>query len=352
MTRSRITFLSHTAAPGGGELALSRYLRATSLDAELVTMAGGDVWKGLTCPVAIAPSLRQVRHVLRQGRGPVVANSMRAALYAALVSPRSRPLVYWVRDGLVDSAMSASAVAVTKMITARRVSHYIANSTYTAATVRQALGAGDDQIDVVYSISGIGEQDALGPPRRNPRTPVRLLYLGRISPWKAPDIAVRVLGELRRSGVRATLTIAGDALFGEEQYRADLARLVSEEPTATMIGHVDDVASLLKEHDVLLHCSVRPEPFGQVIVQSLAAGVPVVAPGQGGPSDLLQGSPVSTSYPIGDVAGMTTAVRRAIDHYPSLSLWAVSRALEFVDGKLVRAADEALGRLLSSASDR
>ncbi len=49
MTRStEITFVSHTNKPGGGELALRRYLEATGLPVRLVTMQSGGVWQGWT----------------------------------------------------------------------------------------------------------------------------------------------------------------------------------------------------------------------------------------------------------------------------------------------------------------
>src|SRR5690606_31438126 len=108
--------------------------------------------------------------------------------------------------------------------------------------------------------------DIDGRARSRPHSPLRLLYLGRLAPWKAPHVAVRALGELRTLGIRATLTIAGGVHFGEETYAAELGRLVETEPSATMVGHVDNIGSLLSDHDILVHCSTAPEPFGQVIV--------------------------------------------------------------------------------------
>ena len=42
-------------------------------------------------------------------------------------------------------------------------------------------------------------------------------------------------------------------------------------PGVHMTGHLDDATSVLATHDLLLHTSRQPEPFGQVIVQALAA---------------------------------------------------------------------------------
>ena len=43
------------------------------------------------------------------------------------------------------------------------------------------------------------------------------------------------------------------------------------------------------EFDLTVHYSLRPEPFGRVIVESMACGVPVIAAAEGGPVEILGG---------------------------------------------------------------
>ena len=106
-----------------------------------------------------------------------------------------------------------------------------------------------------------------------------------------------------------------------------------------MLGHVDDVVTLLEDHDVLVHCSTVPEPFGQVIVQGLAAGIPVVATDAGGPREILEGAPTSLRYPVGSPVGLTEAVAAARIHYSQLSLWSSRRAVTYSDDVLLARAD-------------
>lgn len=343
----RITFVSHTNKPGGGELALRRYLEATQLPVRLVTFEAGGVWEGINAEVVDVGSLWGLRRELT-GDELVVANSMRSACLTALVLSRRARLVYWVRDGLTDSAMSRLALALTKHVTARRVSHYLTNSRWTASTVQQVLRVSPDAVDVVHSMSGVSVDDLDGRARAEVHSPLRLLYLGRIAPWKAPDLAVHSLGELRRLGIEATLTIAGGVHFGETDYAAEVERLVAVEPAATMVGHVDDVTSLLRQHDVLVHCSTIPEPFGQVIVQGLGAGLPVVATSSGGPVEILAGSPVSLTYEAGNPAGMAAAVQSAVEAYPRLTEWALRRARDLADEEVMHEAEAVLTQLHSA----
>lgn len=345
----RVTFVSHTNKPGGGELALRRYLEATQLPVRLVTLEAGGVWDGLKADVDVVGGLRDLRRELR-GEEMVVANSMRSAFLTALVLRRPTRLVYWVRDGLTDSAMSRLALILTKQVTARRASHYLANSAWTASTVREVLRVTGEQIDVIHSMCGVNADHLAARARRHPRSPLRLLYLGRLAPWKAPDLAVRSLRELRASGVEATLTIAGGVHFGEDTYAAELRDLVEAEPAASLVGHVEDVPSLLEDHDVLVHCSIVPEPFGQVIVQGLAAGMPVVASDAGGPAEILADAPVGSLYPLADVEGLAARVRENAAKYAEASSWATGRARDYTDQQLASLMDRTLERLQAGAT--
>ena len=300
------------------------------------------MWAGLPCRKTIAPTPPHLAKVLRDGEGPVIANSMRAALLCAVVLPRRRPLVYWVRDGLTRSAMSGQAILLTRIITARRVQAYLANSHWTGASVREALSVDPSRVRVVPSLSGITGKGIASPRVGLSDERLRLLYLGRLAPWKAPDVAVRMLPLLRARGVEATLTIAGAALFGEQGYAAELRKLVEQTPGAQMVGHVEDVVSLVAGHDLLVHCSRVPEPFGQVLVQALAAGLPVVATHGGGPSETLATAPRSLLYEPGDADGLASRVLELLPHYAEVSAWSVSRASRFEDHVLAGQTDEAL----------
>ena len=43
------------------------------------------------------------------------------------------------------------------------------------------------------------------------------------------------------------------------------------------LGHRKDVPALLSQADIFVHVPTAPEPFGQVVVEAMASGVPVVA---------------------------------------------------------------------------
>jgi glycosyltransferase involved in cell wall biosynthesis len=64
-------------------------------------------------------------------------------------------------------------------------------------------------------------------------------------------------------------------------------RAASRHPNVIFAGFSDDVAGELSRADLLLHtCPV--EPFGLVILEAMAASVPVLAPDSGGAGSLIE----------------------------------------------------------------
>lgn len=357
--RSRITFVSHTSEPGGAELALSRYFNLSTLKFRLVTTQAGGVWEDLSSQNVnvIAPSarvstfgaIRFLRRTLRSSESDlIVANSMRAAFYCSLVKPKGSKLVYWVRDGLQQSAMSSINLWVTRRFTLRRVDACIANSEWTAATIR---GINPSlPLSVVASPAGLSCDD--NPTFRenvaaNGR--VSLLYLGRLSRWKGVHLAISALARLRATDPTRDyrLTVAGGALFSEKSYQTELMEQVEAlrlNPFVTFSGHVQDVNRMLRTHDVLLHCSIVPEPFGQVVVQAMGQGTPVVATDAGGPKEIITSGVDGLLYPPGDTEALVDAVQEILDKnlMSKLSRAAFASSRAYTDEHVVSELDKVL----------
>ena len=113
--------------------------------------------------------------------------------------------------------------------------------------------------------------------------------VGRIAPWKGQHVFLAAFAEAFPGG-GAEAVIVGSALFGEEAYGKELGRLVNDLGIVGRVrfsGFSDDVWEELSQLDVLVHASTVPEPFGQVVLEGMAAGLPVVAARAGGPAELI-----------------------------------------------------------------
>jgi D-inositol-3-phosphate glycosyltransferase len=113
-----------------------------------------------------------------------------------------------------------------------------------------------------------------------------VLFAGRIQPLKAPDVLVRALGELRRSGRPVPLLVVLGGPSGRVSALRELQALAVTE------GVVDDVrfhppvsrAALSRWFGAadLVAMPSRSESFGLVAVEAQASGTPVLASAVGG----------------------------------------------------------------------
>jgi len=78
-------------------------------------------------------------------------------------------------------------------------------------------------------------------------------------------------------------------------------------------GFVHDVPKLLMEVDVLVHASVIPEPFGQVVIEGMAAGLAVIAADAGGPAEVITNDVDGLLYPPGDASALAAHLRTLAD---------------------------------------
>jgi N-acetylglucosaminyl-diphospho-decaprenol L-rhamnosyltransferase len=136
------------------------------------------------------------------------------------------------------------------------------------------------------------------------------LLLGALEPWKRPDLALeaaalagRRLPMFRLTVAGAPMGTAGERLVGALRLRAaqpDLAGRVQ------FAGEIGDPREALSTAWCLLHCADR-EPFGNVLIQALASGRPVVAPASGGPAEIVDVS-CGRLYPPGDAQAAADAL--------------------------------------------
>jgi glycosyltransferase involved in cell wall biosynthesis len=110
-----------------------------------------------------------------------------------------------------------------------------------------------------------------------------IAMIGVLRPGKGHDLAVAAVEEVRRALPSVRLLIVGEGPTGD-----DVARLAARlGKAAVLAGYRDDVMAVLDAADILLHPS-RTDAFPTVLLQGLAAGVPIVASGVGGIPEIVE----------------------------------------------------------------
>ena len=189
-----------------------------------------------------------------------------------------------VRDSPSPPYLSFLRSVVAKSAIARASTAIIANSAWTARQI-----GGGREIGVVAPF--IDERFFTEPnaPVRPSGQKFRILLLGRIAPWKGQLMGLAALSSIDLAGVGA-ITVAGGPWFGEQEYFERVracAGTIADGDLVHVVGHVDDVLALIDRHDIVVHTSQVPEPFGQVVVQAMARGRLCVAANDGGPREII-----------------------------------------------------------------
>ncbi|RAX43179.1 glycosyltransferase family 4 protein [Rhizobium tropici] len=112
-----------------------------------------------------------------------------------------------------------------------------------------------------------------------------LAFLGRISPEKRPDRAIRIAAK-----VGMPLKIAAKIDNADKAYwDTVIAPMVKSHPNVEFIGEINEhqKADFLGNAGALLFPIDWPEPFGLVMIEAMACGTPVVAFGCGSVPEVI-----------------------------------------------------------------
>jgi glycosyltransferase involved in cell wall biosynthesis len=137
-----------------------------------------------------------------------------------------------------------------------------------------------------------------------------LAFMGRISPEKGPTLAIEVA---RRSGLPLQLAAKVDPM-DEEYFGAEVEPLLGDD--AQLVGEVDEEhkPAFLSSAVATLFPSDWPEPFGLVLVESMAAGTPVIALRRGAVPEIVEDG--VSGFICDDVDEMVAAVGRVSEIDP------------------------------------
>jgi glycosyltransferase involved in cell wall biosynthesis len=158
------------------------------------------------------------------------------------------------------------------------------------------------------------EPSRLPPAARTLKRPAVGL-VGRLVSWKGHETLIRAMPRILAAAPSATFYLIGDDPSGDGSTKEKLVRLAAELGCAgalELTGWVEDPRPLLAQLQVSVVPSTSPEPFGLVILESMALGVPVVASRHGGPLDIINDGRDGLFHDPGDVEDLATQVLRLL----------------------------------------
>jgi glycosyltransferase involved in cell wall biosynthesis len=142
--------------------------------------------------------------------------------------------------------------------------------------------------------------------------------VARVDVWKGFDVLLDAFAAT--DGVE--LVIAGGPVPGKEAYYESVAARAVRTDGVHWLGPwpAADVPGLMADLDVFAQVSTEPEPYGLVLVEALATGVPVVGGAAGGPLDIVTSPKWGRLVPPGDSAALAAAVLELLPPATSTAL--------------------------------
>ncbi len=342
---STIVYVQPTSEVGGSDIALYRLV--THLDRAayrpiVVLPRDGPLVSRLRsaeCRVAILPmaQLRPVRSfgyqaryitefwpavfrlaaLLRRERADLVHSNSLYGLHGPWAALLARvPHVQHVRE--IPDAPKPIRMLLTAM--AARLSARVIPMTNAVATLFGSTNGAGSKLTVIpdgIDLAAFNEKVDGERIRRELRIPADaplLGFVGRLDPWKGADVFVRAAAEVAKRRPDARFLVCGGELPGYEDYAAGLRRLASELGLSDRIDftgwtyRLDDIPEVMAALDVLVHTSTRPEPFGLVLVEAMAAAKPVVASNAGGVPEVVEAGVTGLLVEPGDWRAVAAAL--------------------------------------------
>jgi glycosyltransferase involved in cell wall biosynthesis len=206
------------------------------------------------------------------------------------------------RDSAPQSAVVASMITIHGLLgTWRRHVDVLLAMSRSVKEIIVGAGWPSDQIEVRYSVvdpdpgvRATGPDDGYA------------LFAGRLSPEKGVATLLDAAARVPELPVR----IVGD---GPERSRLEEHARAARLSHVSFLGHQprETVLTMMKRARVLVVPSAWHEPFGYVVAEAFACGLPVIASDKGALPELVD-APVGRTFPANDAAALADLLRWAV----------------------------------------
>jgi glycosyltransferase involved in cell wall biosynthesis len=254
----------------------------------------------------------------------VYANSQKAFVLAAFACAFARRPLIWHLHDIIDASHFGRAQRTLQVMLANRLAARVVVPSKAGAAAFVAAGGRSDLVTIIPNGVDLGCQTPgeIGAPeeiRRELGLPKGALVgvFSRLAPWKGQHVVLRALERLPD----VQCLIAGDSLFGEQDYARHLKEMAdcpSLRGRVHCLGHRGDVPRLMRAVDIVIHPSVDPEPFGRTLVEAMLTKVPLIASDAGAASDILEGGRAGRLVKPDDPDALGAAISTVLSRPPDL----------------------------------
>jgi glycosyltransferase involved in cell wall biosynthesis len=246
--------------------------------------------------IVFIPAVLRLKEYLKRERINIVhTNSMLAHMYGGIAAKLAGVPCIWHMQDIVDPRMAlgfaAKAVNLLGSVLPERI------VSVSNAVGRMFQGKSVPKVRIIYNgtdteefspeIKGSGIRHEFGIAEDE----LVVGMVGRLKEWKGQKEFLRAAASIARCFPNTKFLIVGDTTFGRKDYRNELIHLSEELGISSKViftGNRKDVPEVIRAMDAIVHASLGPEPFGLVIIEGMASGVPVIASNRGAPVEIIE----------------------------------------------------------------
>jgi glycosyltransferase involved in cell wall biosynthesis len=145
---------------------------------------------------------------------------------------------------------------------------------------------------------------------------VLVTLVGRVNRWKGQALFIEAAAALKAQGLRgAKFLIVGDVAADQQHLREAMLEKIRVTDIGDMVvwrPFTAEVDLVWAASNIAVVPSIDPEPFGRVVIEAMAHGLPVIASAHGGPLEIVVHQETGLLVPPRDAARLAQAVSQLI----------------------------------------
>jgi glycosyltransferase involved in cell wall biosynthesis len=278
-------------------------------------------WAALGEAAGAVGFVRRLQAALRRSAPHLIhSNGLKAHPFAALARPRGVPVLWHLHDFLSHRPEIVGLL--------RRLADCAAAGLAVSDAVRRDAEAALPGLPVSLVRNAV-DTDHFGPAKRDgaeldrlaglaPEASgvVRVGLVATYANWKGHDVFLDALAQLPAIGPPIRGYIVGGPIYvtaGSQFTRDEVERRAAVNGLAGRVGFIPfqpDPADVYRMLDIVVHASVRPEPFGLTIAEAMSCGKAVVVAAAGGAQELYTPDHDGVGHAPGDTTGLASGIAR------------------------------------------
>lgn len=217
----------------------------------------------------------------------IYANTTKAAVYGVIAKIFSgKKLIWHIRDNIESNLLYKTLIYLSDTLIT--VSSFIEGQVKDRKKNTQVITGG---IDCQVWDPDLIEEKTLRESLGIREDELILAQIGQITKWKNHHHFIKVAKHLSQQFTNIHFVIIGDDLSNrEEAYHTELKELCNKLANVCsihLLGYTENIRTIISQIDILIHPAIN-EPFGRVILESMAMKKPVIAYNCGGVKEIIR----------------------------------------------------------------